>query len=59
LLIAIQAGIVKNTHTAMFKAGSSGKEVCDRSKRASEVGSKNGIQNSRENICKIYLLISI
>lgn len=55
--MVMQAGIVKNTHKTMFKIGNSDREVCDRSKRPSEAGSKNGIQNSRENICKIFLLI--
>lgn len=55
----MQAGIVNNTVTTMFKIGNVGKEVCDQCGGATKAGSKNGIQKSLENICKIFLAILI
>lgn len=55
--MAMQAGTVKNTPTAIFQIGNSDNGVCIRCDRSIEVGSKNVIQKSRENICKINLVI--
>lgn len=55
--MAMQAGTVKNTPTTIFQMGNSDNGVCNRCDRAIEVGSKNVIQMSRENICKINLVI--
>lgn len=46
----MQAGTVKNTPTTIFQIGISNNGVCNRCDRSIEVGSKNVIQKSRENI---------
>lgn len=60
LLMIMQAGLIKNTHTTVFQIGNNANEVCDHFGKAIRAGSKSGIQMSRENICKsIFSSVSL